>query len=264
MTSHLDESKAAHRHSIDFFAAVRIDVARTQGGRDGIDGFERRHGNRLRKVRRGLARHLFFAGMVLLVAGVGCSQRIHGDLLGDPGYPESEGGPVASSGAEDGSGVEPCPVAQARPDRARPARAAAQARAVPTLAAMRNTCCEDQCIDTSSDAANCGACGNACEGENAEFVCVESECTITSCHDGYVDCSAEEPGCETEDAGLPGSPAPSCRWQALTRVRCAREVAEAEVCVASTRRGRVVRRAHLRGRADPRCVPGELQECSLR
>jgi hypothetical protein len=70
------------------------------------------------------------------------------------------------------------------------------------------TCCDGECVDTSSDAAHCGACGHVCEGPHAEYACVESQCEVVACEDGFVDCNDAKPGCETKDAGLPGAPWP--------------------------------------------------------
>jgi hypothetical protein len=70
------------------------------------------------------------------------------------------------------------------------------------------TCCDGECVDTSSDAAHCGACGHTCKGPHAKYACAASRCVVTSCDEGFIDCSESKPGCEAEDAGLPEAPRP--------------------------------------------------------
>ncbi|MHC4837584.1 MAG: MopE-related protein [Planctomycetota bacterium] len=60
----------------------------------------------------------------------------------------------------------------------------------------------DEGIDLSSDADNCGACGDACVAERAQTACVESACEIADCAEGFRDTDgAYENGCECEIAG---------------------------------------------------------------
>jgi hypothetical protein len=74
-----------------------------------------------------------------------------------------------------------------------------------TCAADAPTRCGDACVDTRSDVAHCGACGNACAaGPNAEARCVDGRCALR-CTDAarYADCDgAAGNGCEAE---LPAS-----------------------------------------------------------
>ncbi len=59
------------------------------------------------------------------------------------------------------------------------------------------SCCNMQCIDTSSDAANCGACGMACAPPNAGGKCVGGQCTLGACSAGFGDCDGMPAnGCE--------------------------------------------------------------------
>ncbi len=63
------------------------------------------------------------------------------------------------------------------------------------------TQCPAGCVDTGSDVANCGACGNACAAEHS---CVEGACTCTatSCPDGCCDgasCVAAGAACAAAD-----------------------------------------------------------------
>lgn len=52
--------------------------------------------------------------------------------------------------------------------------------------------------DTRRNAANCGACGNACRAPNATPGCVEARCVVTTCNESWGNCD-ENPanGCET-------------------------------------------------------------------
>ncbi len=58
--------------------------------------------------------------------------------------------------------------------------------------------CNGQCVDVSSDLANCGACGTVCSGAHATtLACVASQCAVTSCAGGYGDCDGNAAnGCE--------------------------------------------------------------------
>jgi hypothetical protein len=64
------------------------------------------------------------------------------------------------------------------------------------------TVCDDACVDTMSDSAHCGECNNACRIEHAIPACVEGNCVLDSCEDGFRDCDADPAnGCEI-DTGL--------------------------------------------------------------
>jgi hypothetical protein len=70
------------------------------------------------------------------------------------------------------------------------------------------SCCGGECTDTTSDASNCGECGVTCKAAHGEAACSNSQCTITRCDDGFVDCGGYKDGCETLDQGPPGAPNP--------------------------------------------------------
>jgi hypothetical protein len=53
--------------------------------------------------------------------------------------------------------------------------------------------------DVSSDAANCGACGNVCMTPHATPACESGECVIASCNPSFGDCDGMVAnGCETD------------------------------------------------------------------
>ncbi len=56
----------------------------------------------------------------------------------------------------------------------------------------------DEGFDTATDAANCGACGVACDAlPNASVACVDGECTLAACAGGFHDADGElHTGCE--------------------------------------------------------------------
>jgi alpha-tubulin suppressor-like RCC1 family protein len=57
----------------------------------------------------------------------------------------------------------------------------------------------DEGFDLTSDAINCGACGNVCVAEEAVSACVESACTVTACPTGRADCDdLYDNGCESD------------------------------------------------------------------
>ncbi len=68
------------------------------------------------------------------------------------------------------------------------------------------TCCDGECVDTSSDSENCGSCGAICKVDHGDAACVDSECSVARCENGFVDCGGYADGCETKDRGLPGAP----------------------------------------------------------
>ena len=58
-------------------------------------------------------------------------------------------------------------------------------------------CCDGSCV-SRLDVAHCGSCASACSGgPNGEPVCGPTGCGMT-CAEGFGDCSASDPGCETE------------------------------------------------------------------
>jgi hypothetical protein len=69
------------------------------------------------------------------------------------------------------------------------------------------TCCDGVCVDLSTDAANCGECGNTCAPKRGTGACSMGECAVEACDDGFVDCNGEPAdGCEAKDDGLPNAP----------------------------------------------------------
>jgi hypothetical protein len=63
-----------------------------------------------------------------------------------------------------------------------------------------------ECQDTQSDPANCGSCGRTCIIPNAVAACVEGECAIGACDDGYYDGDGEvSTGCEAEGEACAGA-----------------------------------------------------------
>ncbi len=58
--------------------------------------------------------------------------------------------------------------------------------------------CNGVCADTSSDVQNCGACGVSCSFAHGQPACVQGECSLASCDDGWEDCNSDlSDGCET-------------------------------------------------------------------
>ncbi|MBL8602616.1 MAG: hypothetical protein JNK72_11900 [Myxococcales bacterium] len=61
------------------------------------------------------------------------------------------------------------------------------------------TCCAGACIDTRSNTAACGACGNTCALANAAPVCADGRCAVASCNGTSGDCDNNASnGCETD------------------------------------------------------------------
>jgi hypothetical protein len=60
-------------------------------------------------------------------------------------------------------------------------------------------CCSGGCVDTTSDALNCGACGTACPAApHAIAGCTAGTCGVGGCEDGWGDCNGNpQDGCET-------------------------------------------------------------------
>lgn len=60
------------------------------------------------------------------------------------------------------------------------------------------TMCDEACVDTQTSAANCGACGKACDaGPNQVPTCTSGVCGVV-CMVGFADCDPSAPGCEMD------------------------------------------------------------------
>ena len=60
-------------------------------------------------------------------------------------------------------------------------------------------CCDGACIDVTSNASSCGACGTVCAAPNATPACRMGACAVGMCGEGYADCDgAPSNGCETD------------------------------------------------------------------
>jgi alpha-tubulin suppressor-like RCC1 family protein len=61
---------------------------------------------------------------------------------------------------------------------------------VANCSATQTTLCGSSCVDTTSDASNCGACTQVCstQVQHAQAVCTSSTCTFT-CNSGYIPCN---------------------------------------------------------------------------
>ena len=60
--------------------------------------------------------------------------------------------------------------------------------------------CGTLCVDLDADVSNCGGCGRTCVIPNADASCVEGDCAILNCDDGFYDLDQElSNGCEVMD-----------------------------------------------------------------
>ncbi len=68
------------------------------------------------------------------------------------------------------------------------------------------TLCGTQCVNTGSDPANCGACGQVCSSNRVTATCAGGICSGT-CDPGYADCNGDKrtDGCETDLLNDPAS-----------------------------------------------------------
>jgi len=59
-------------------------------------------------------------------------------------------------------------------------------------------CCDGACVDTLSDAKNCGGCGAPCVVPHAAAGCSAGQCQTGSCNPNWGDCNSDpQDGCET-------------------------------------------------------------------
>jgi len=67
-------------------------------------------------------------------------------------------------------------------------------------------CCSGACVNSGSDAGNCGVCGQACAFPHAAGVCAAGQCSAGVCDVGWADCNQMgTDGCETNLAIDPQS-----------------------------------------------------------
>ncbi|MEM9188270.1 MAG: hypothetical protein AAGF12_03800 [Myxococcota bacterium] len=60
------------------------------------------------------------------------------------------------------------------------------------------TLCDNACVDTATDLANCGRCGESCSPPNSTPVCENGSCMVDECDPGFGDCDETVPGCEQD------------------------------------------------------------------
>ncbi|MEI8255303.1 MAG: hypothetical protein WCJ30_06470, partial [Deltaproteobacteria bacterium] len=61
------------------------------------------------------------------------------------------------------------------------------------------TCCDAACLDTQSNVAACGACGQRCTVANGSPACAAGRCTVAACTAPFADCNGDPAdGCETD------------------------------------------------------------------
>ncbi len=88
---------------------------------------------------------------------------------------------------------EHCPIGTRCTDRACVAGCDA-VRGCPT----GRTCCGGGCIDSATDATNCGACGALCSTVNGVPACAANRCGVGRCNEPFGDCDGDSStGCET-------------------------------------------------------------------
>jgi hypothetical protein len=72
-------------------------------------------------------------------------------------------------------------------------------RADAFIACTSGTRCGARCVDTMSDAENCGGCGRTCVVPHAAGVCALGVCGVGACESGYSDCNGmSADGCEVQ------------------------------------------------------------------
>ena len=93
------------------------------------------------------------------------------------------------------------------------------------------TACGETCVDTDTDADNCGGCGRPCTLPNALAQCTGGACAITACTQGYADCDANPAnGCEVhvaDDAANCGGCGHACAANEV----CVEGACQAAACV---------------------------------
>lgn len=122
---------------------------------------------------------------------------------------------AADSGAMDSMVVVPGDDVVSTPDAQPDVEIRADAMAQPDVASMPDVApscpagqmrCGGACVDTNTDANNCGACGMACASRtNSTVNCAMGRCSYT-CRTGYGDCDRDASnGCETVLAANPNN-----------------------------------------------------------
>lgn len=114
------------------------------------------------------------------------------DASGDASAPEDAGDADAPDDAGDGSPSDAGAEGDAAVDAALPC-----ADGLLDCNGLSDDACE---VDSRSDSAHCGGCGQACPAvENAAAACVAGRCGLGACGDGYGDCNGDErDGCEVD------------------------------------------------------------------
>ena len=133
--------------------------------------------------------------LALLVAG--CDETDAGsDTDGnETASTEGDGGTQGTDGAEDGEdGDTEAPGTEDGDDDSDGDDGA------PVSCDSPLTACGPDCVDLTSDADNCGACGVACVVPNGDATCDAGVCGLEVCGDGWANCDGTVTnGCETEN-----------------------------------------------------------------
>ncbi len=133
-----------------------------------------------------------FVAVALVATLFGCADPLGGDEAEADGAPPPRGvvadaAFVRDAGATDGAAPVPSPDGGAAAD------------AAPALECGALAACGVDCVDTTSDPLNCGACGRTCVVPGAEAACAAGACTVGRCDVGFYDRDGDpENGCEVE------------------------------------------------------------------
>lgn len=61
------------------------------------------------------------------------------------------------------------------------------------------SCCKGACVDPKTDVANCGGCGTACTTAHGAATCTDGKCGLGTCETGFDDCDKNPAnGCEVD------------------------------------------------------------------
>lgn len=110
-----------------------------------------------------------------------------------PDAPRGDDAPLGGEDTPRADAVTESDRPVARPDVSAPADAPRADAGVSCAAPL--TACSGRCVNTATDATNCGACGAACAG--ATPMCAASRCAAPGCGTGASDCDGNTAnGCE--------------------------------------------------------------------